>query len=363
MSTPKLTKADNGYFYAIWSDNGRSKRKSMGTQDRAVAENRFGQWLLIRNEAPSAPGEIYKVADVWEVYWTRYGSTTTGAATLAFNWKALEPFFGEMAVGQVDQGAVDAYVARRTTGRLGRKVKPQTCRKELSALFAALRFCARAPHKLYDAATVQPVDLPEAADPRDRWLRTEELQKLLNAAARLRRGDRLSRVERFLWLALETAARQQAILDLTWDRVDFEAGVIHYDVPGRKKTKKRRAAVAISKALRPVLERAYTERRNNLVLDNGARCWTAVQLVAIEAGLGGVKPAPRQKPAATGISPHVLRHTAATHMARRGVPLYAIAKILGNTSQMVEKVYAKWAPDDPAGTVDKISNSLLEAAE
>jgi len=100
-------------------------------------------------------------------------------------------------------------------------------------------------------------------------------------------------------------------------------------------------------------------------MDNQADVWSTIQLVAIEAGFGGVRPKilRSEKPKATGISPHVIRHTAATHMARNGVPLWKIAKILGNTLAMVEKVYAKWSPDDPDGTVNRISGGFLEAAE
>jgi integrase len=65
----------------------------------------------------------------------------------------------------------------------------------------------------------------------------------------------------------------------------------------------------------------------------------------------------------TGISPHVLRHTAATHMARRGVSLWMIAKVLGNTTALVERVYAKWVPENAVGTVDLISGGVLETTE
>lgn len=364
MSIPSLDKADNGFWYAFWSDGRRSKRKSMGTKDQAVAKARFAQWLLIDGQAGAADAE-YSCGDVWAVYMARHGEkNVAGPETLKANWKALAPHFADMPVAAVTQDAVDAYVAKRTSGRLGRKVKPQTCRKELSALMAALNFCARKPVAMYDSTIVHKIVLPEAAEPRDRWLKLDEMQRLLNAAARLRRGSRLSRGERFLWIALETAARLQAVLDLTWDRVDFETGAIQFDVPGRKKTKKKRATVAISRALRPVLERAYAERVSDLVMDNKADVWSTVQLIAIEAGFGGTRPKVlrSEKPKATGISPHVLRHTAATHMARRGVPLFAIAKTLGNTVHMVERVYAKWCPDDPAGTVDMISGGVLEAA-
>ncbi len=88
-----------------------------------------------------------------------------------------------------------------------------------------------------------------------------------------------------------------------------------------------------------------------------------MQHIAIEAGL-----APKQtirrgaKPTATGISPHVLRHTAATHMARRGVSLYIVAKVLGNSVAVVERTYAKYSPGDLRKAVDMISNGSLEAA-
>jgi integrase len=388
MPSPVLDKEANGRFYAYWSEGRRSRRKSMGTSDRPIAEQRFAHWLLLGGARAHRSGEegeglTYTVADCWKVYWEKFGKNAAGAATLEINWKWIEQHFGLLTVSEVTQDSADAYVFKRTTGKIGRvieragrktvqKVKPQTCRKELSALFAAMHFCARKPQSMFSATIIEQIVLPEAGEPRDRWLRMEEMQRLLDAAAKLRRGDRLSRGERFLWLALETAARKQAILDLTWDRVDFETNTIHFDVPGRKKTKKKRAAVAISKALRPVLERAYSEREGKgeardtgLVMDNKGAVWSTVQLIAIEAGFGGARPKVlrSEKPKATGISPHVLRHTAATHMARRGVPLWKIAKILGNTLAMVEKVYAKWSPDDPENTVDLISNGKLEAAE
>jgi integrase len=50
-----------------------------------------------------------------------------------------------------------------------------------------------------------------------------------------------------------------------------------------------------------------------------------------------------------------MRHTAATHMARRGVPLFIIAKALGNSLQMVEKVYSHHSPDDLRAAVEAIS--------
>lgn len=348
--TPILQLRDNGWFYACWTVGRRSYRRSMNTKDRTAAEARFAHWLLIGGHHIVADNAtpVFTVAECWSVYDAKHVQRNVVATeTTAYCWRSLEPHFGALTVAQVNQDQVDAYVAKRTSGRLGRAVKPQTCRKELAALFAALRFCARKPQAMFSSTIIEDVVLPEDGEPRDRWLKTDEMQRMIDAAARLRRGSVLTRGERFLWLALETAARKQAIMELTWDRVDLETGTIHYDVPGAKRTSKRRSSVPISRALRPILARAYMERQNELVMGAATEIWPVVKAIAKEARVADV-------------SPHTLRHTAATHMARRGVPLWKIAKILGNTLAMVERVYAKWAPEDAAGTVDLISAGMLE---
>jgi integrase len=367
MSVPSLQKIDSGFWYAFWSDGRRSKRKSMGTKDQAVAKARFAQWLLLDGQE-AGEDVTYTVADLWKVYTTRHVEANVASqATHRFCWANLEPHFGHLELSQVSR-AVETYTAGRLSGRIGgRKVKPSTIRRDLSLLRACLNWCADGSERkaIIPASSVPGFALPAESAPKDRWLRTEEIQRLLTAAGEMRVGPRLSRGERFLWLALETAGRKAAIMDLTWDRVDFETGVIHLADPDRRTTKKRRASVPISAALLPVLKRAHDERENELVMDNKGEIWATVQCIAYRAGFGTRGPVKTgTKPKATGISPHVLRHTAATHMARRGVPVWMIAKVLGNTIAMVERVYAKHSPDDLRGAVNMISQgALLEAAE
>ncbi|UVK45681.1 site-specific integrase [Mesorhizobium sp. AR07] len=312
---------------------------------------------------PAAQPAILPLGEVWSIYFQRHIVTKLISSDTAKQaWKQLEPFFGTLPASNLTQATVDDYADKRMSGLLGRKVGSPTVLKELAYIRAALKFCAD--REFVPSTFVRKLTLPEPGEPRQRWLREDEIKRLKDAAyeMRIRQGgptaDRLSRMERFIALALETAGRQQALLDLTWDRVDFEIRVIELDVPGRKKTKKRRATVPISDVLLPVLERAYAERINDLVLDNKGKCWALLQHVAIEAGFADDSKRARfgQKPKATGISPHVFRHTAATMMARRGVPLWKISKILGNSLAMVERVYAKYQPDDLRDAVNLISN-------
>jgi integrase len=361
---PYIDTEDNGVWYVYWSDGRRSKRQSLGTRKEDEALARFAEWIRqdVRNKAEDGGSVDYTIAELWSVYDTKHVQTDTvmpaGRATIGYAWKNLEPHFGPLTLAQFTQEQVDLYVAKRGAA-------PATIRREIATLIAALNFCAgKRGGRLIPPLDKDDIDLPPDSPPRDRWLTMEEVQRLLTAAGEGRRGERLSRVERFLWLALFTAARKEALLDLTWDRVDFETNTIHLNVPGRRLTKKRRADVTIATQLRPILERAFKERTGKFVLDHQADdMWASIQYVAMRAGFSDQKVARGASPKATGISPHVLRHTAATHMARRGVPLWKIANILGNTLSMVEKVYAKWVPENPAGTVDLISGGVLEPAE
>lgn len=372
MPSPILNTADNGNFYAYWSEGKRSRRKSMGTKDRSVAEQRFAQWILIgghRSEVTAEGKAAFTVGQLWTVYDEKHVQKECAApASIEYAWKNLKVHFAELTLADVTPDAVEDYADLRVAGKIGRASKLATVRKELVALRACFGYCASPKHRprILEKIDIPAFDLPPEGEPKDRWLTTVEIKQVLASAAKLRVGSRLSRGERFLWLALETAARKQAILDLTWDRVDFEIGVIHYDVPGRKKTKKRRAAVAISNALLPVLKRAHEERGGDLVMDHGGAIWATVQIIVERSGIVPARTVAREagaKPKGTGVSPHTFRHTAATHMARRGVPLYDIAGVLGNSLAIVEKVYAKHCPGRLRAAVNSISSGILEPAE
>jgi integrase len=66
-----------------------------------------------------------------------------------------------------------------------------------------------------------------------------------------------------------------AILDLTWDRVDFEHGTIDFMPAGRDKTNKRRTVVPMNKRAREALETAFAGRLSDHVVEYGESPWRA----------------------------------------------------------------------------------------
>lgn len=309
----------SGMFYITWSESGRSKRQSTGTRDVHEAQAFFDEYVgLIAVPKMS----VLTIDDLWQRKYPNPSSRYADA------WKSLQPHFGHLTVSQVTQDVQDDYAEKRP-------IAASTLRLELSLIRAAINHGVR--KRVVDPKDVPVWDeLPDQSPPRDRWLSDEEASRLIEAAKINRR------VYLFCVLALETGARRTAIQDLTWARVDLKQGVIHYQEPGAPQTRKRNASVPISKRLRPVLTEAQKTREGPFVIGAGTRINQPLQRIAEGAGIEGV-------------TPHVLRHTAATRMARAGVPIFHIAKVLGNTVDVVERVYAKWQPEMLQGAVDAIS--------
>ncbi|MDI1263914.1 MAG: site-specific integrase [bacterium] len=371
MPTYTLRQHDNSVFYIHWTENThdvetgktdrRSKRHSTGQKEETAAQIYLGEWLKGEAQDAADGAPRYTVADLWDAYYERHvEKNVMSPRQVDTCWNNLRPHFGDLtlpavaAPGPDGVNKVEEYILRREDGEIGScPAATGTVRKELSMLLACFNWHADVKRKTIKPADVPVWEMPPASEARDRWLRTEELQRMMTAAAEHSAefgNGLLSRVERFLWLALETAARRQAILELTWDRVDFEINTIDYRVPGRPVTKKRRAVVPISTTLRPILLRAYAERTGDLVCDNeSASIWRAVKSVAKRAKVADV-------------SPHVLRHTAATHMLRNGVSIWTVAGILADTVATVERVYGHHAPGAGASAVETLAGRLLGAS-
>jgi len=90
-------------------------------------------------------------------------------------------------------------------------LSPDTVRRELNVLQAAMTYCAKEGY--VTAASI--VTMPEAPENRDRWLTRDEAARLIWAAYRSERGKHLAR---FILIGLYTGTRKSAILKLGFMR-------------------------------------------------------------------------------------------------------------------------------------------------
>lgn len=214
-------------------------------------------------------------------------------------------------------------------------MSPGTISREAITLRAALHW-AQKEGWIREAPAVT---LPPRSAPRERFLTRDEAKRLLDAT-------RTPHIRLFVLIALHTAARKGAILDLRWERVDMEARLIHFRRAGRAETKKRRVTVPINAVLLAALQEARLIRTTEWVIEYKSR------------KAGNIRHAFERSVTRAGI-PHCTRHdlrrTAASWMVMAAVPLSEVAKVLGDTEEMVERVYGKFSPDYLRRAVDALA--------
>jgi len=210
--------------------------------------------------------------------------------------------------------------------------------REIVTLRAALRWAVNERW----IAEANRIEAPSAPHPKERWLTRDEAQRLLDAAE-------TPHLRLFIQIALYTGARTAAILDLDWAEVDFGANLIRF---GQGAGNKRRSIVPIVPQLRAALWAAAQIRTRDHVIEyRGAR-------------VASIRHAFRDRvkvAALENVTPHTLRHTCATWMVMKGVPFEMVAKFLGNSVDMVERVYGHHSPDWLRRAADALSG-LSESA-
>lgn len=241
-------------------------------------------------------------------------------------------WWGNRAVSAITGATCREFAGTRT---------PSSARRLLEDLRAALWHY----HREGFLENVPGIVLPPKEPPRERWLTRHEVARLLWTAWRAKEAQRgtatrrfTSRhVARFLLIALYTGTRAGAICSASWDQFDMDAGIFYRRPEGEaERANKRRPPVPIPPRLLPHLRR--WKRRTNTrhpVEFRGEpvqRLSKGFDAIARKAGLPDV-------------TPHVLRHTAATWLMQAGCDLWEAAGFLGMSVEVLRERYAHHHPD------------------
>jgi len=206
------------------------------------------------------------------------------------------------------------------------------------------------------------VTLPEKPLPRDVWLTKSEAALLLRTMWRSRQvmRDKVTlravgrHVARFTLVGLFTGTRSSAICGAALipavgrSYVDLDAGVFYRKAIGRRQTKKRQPAVKLPPWLLAHMRR-WRDRgisKTAVVEWNGkpiAKVRKAFAASVKASGLNAIVSA--RLGYDVKITPHVLRHTAATWLMQAGTDLWEAAGFLGMTVKQLEETYGHHHPD------------------
>lgn len=305
----------------IIRDGAAQHRTGLGLEQRGEAESALAQYLTARpapeRRGPANPSEL-TVGEVLSRYADDKGATLAAPATLAYSIAALAPFWGDLTCDAVKGSTCRAY------GR-SRACKPSTVRRELGVLQAALN------HAHGEGLLIHPVKvtLPDAGEPKDRWLTRSEAAKLLRATP--------PHLRRFILLSLYTGRRMSAVLELTWTRVDLDAGVIRFRADGGRETNKRRGRVRIARQLAAHLRRWQTlsPRETHVVSFRGKPVKSVKRAFTDARTAAGLEP---------DVTRHTLKHTALTWAVMAGADIEDAAEYFDTSPATIRTHYWHHSP-------------------
>lgn len=227
-----------------------------------------------------------------------------------------------------DQHVRDYLAWCRKTGISARSVA-----RKLSAIRAFFRFLVA--EKFIDEDPLRLIDLPKPGHSLPKVLSVEEVDTLLAAAVST---DSLStRNSTMLHLLYGTGLRVSELVRLPIASVNLVAGFLKVMGKGSKERLVpfgEDAKERLENYVKNVRPRLLRQRRSDFlfVTFRGTamtrlRFWQIVQETALAAGI--IKE----------ISPHVLRHSFATHLLERGADLRSVQMMLGHTDIATTQIY------------------------
>jgi site-specific recombinase XerD len=235
---------------------------------------------------------------------------------------------------------LNALTARDVTGFVLHELKttsPRRVQLVTSALRSFFRFLQFRGNIAVDLSASVPAVLNRRWTELPKSLPPEQVRRLLKSCDR--RGPTGQRDYAMLLLMARLGLRAGEILDMTLDDVDWEAGVITIRGKGKQQDKlpiPEDVGKALVQYLRLGRPRCSTRRlfvRARAPFRGLARSGCVCSVVRYACARAGLSP-PHQ-------GPHLLRHSLATDLLRRGASLPEIGEILRHRQPDTTRIYAK----------------------
>jgi integrase len=338
-------------------DAGRHIATGCTAGEIAAAEARLAEYIATKYRPRRKERDIeeIKIADVLTIYLEDRGDAISRRSELEERLGRLNEFWGAKTLAEISGETCGAYVALRGTA--------SGARRDLEDLRAAIGHHAE---EGFHRGFVR-VSLPPKGLPRDRWLTRSEAAKLLWACWSTRETQRaiptvkfpLRHIARFILIGLYTGTRAAAIAASAPARaegrayVDLERGVFYRLAIGKRVTNKRQPPVHLPPQL---LSHMRRWARIGLAGEYFVT-WHGKPVRSVKKGFAQAV----TRAGLSGVTPHTLRHTAATWLMQNGVPIWEAAGFLGMSPEMLARVYGHHHPDHLRNAAGKIGSKSRDA--
>jgi integrase len=305
------------------------------TEPEARAEARLQEWRRRRERAFYDNAE-QTIAVIMEMYFADRLKEGKDVAKEQRLWNAkMLPFFGhlkpqDLTAGVTVKGEERTYAHKYAHERSLSGIRRATIHHELNILRTGMNWAAKPGRNLIEPTAVW---LPRRAEPRGTNMSFPQLLRVLEEC-------RAPHLRLFVIIAISTGARKAAILELTWDRVDFEKRTIDFRINRDEEDildsggMKGRAIVDMGNLVYEALLIAKRWATTDFVIEYQGRPVKDVHK-ALKAAMRRAGITERF------FGSHAIRHSIATLLADNNVDLRRIQKLLGHDEiGTTDKIYA-----------------------
>ena len=320
-------------WWVNWRDqNGRRYRKSTGAEDKSLALALAAKWQQTRfmeQHFGAIPESPFRDALL------RYGEEKKRQNPEGYEHvmrhclqRLLDRFDG-MNLGEVTAARIQDFANDRL-----KRVKVNTAQMDLSVLKALLNKA----HREGRLQSVPPFPRLKMPKGRCRWLTPAEERRVLLAAA--------PHIRPLIVFALDTGGRRSELLKLDWRNVDLVRGQITFvetkngeDRSVRLTDRAKQVLLSLGpKSSGPVFTYAGRPMK-----DNNSSFPAAVKRAGVE-----------------DFRFHDLRHTFASRLVQKGIPLYEVMHLTGHKSFAMVQRYAHLAPEYQERAIAALNDYGLE---
>lgn len=299
--------------------DGRSNhRTGFGASDIKQAERALRDYIESKHKP--AKSEAPLLADILSAYADEHLKHVVSGKHILYDIGHLNKWWGTKRVTDITATTCRAYVSTRNAGACARR--------ELAFLRASIRYWQK---EYAPTMAIPRMAFPSKPAPRQDFMTRNE------AARFLWKARRTPHLARFFIVGWYTGSRRSIITGLKWSMVNLETGVMQRKERNAIQTKKRSPPVKLG-------NRVLAHLRRWRRMDAAATHIVSFRGEAIHRPVRSWERIRRAAGLPEYITPHILRHSRATHMLQQGISLWDTANYLGMSVEVLAKHYGHHQP-------------------
>lgn len=334
MATIRFDKKRKRYFID-YHKNGRRQRKFVGAS-RPVAKSALEAIEReLAAERFNTPLEDMVLSKAIERYLSYCATNNTGKWTDRKRYILLQsflPFAGDRKLSEINARMIEDYKSHRINA-----IKDISVNQDLQVLKGFFNKCiewgylGQNPGKFVRKLKVKESKLP-------RYLSEEEIKTLLEACS--------PRLYPIVCTLLETGMRISELVNLRWEDIDFKRHTIKIESKKDWHTKSyrprmvtvRQKLIDLLKTLPKKGDYVFANANGEKFANNLHRLWyKTIKKIALK-----------------NVTLHTLRHTYASHLVMKGVPLATVKELLGHADIKTTMIYSHLSPEHLKDAVEKL---------